>query len=223
MTETIITVEGVFEHHHPAERGTVKMRVGFQGPDRAAVVARTTELHARLSGDIRSIHDGTNGPVTWWSTDRLRVWNERPWNNEGKQLPLVHHAAIGFDVKFSDLGRLAGWVEAVSPIDGVTVTSIEWALTVITKKRLTDDARDRAVRDAVEKANAYASSLGLTNVRPTALAEPGMLGDQTQPSSGVTAAPLMRAAAATSNAPSLELKPEDIVVAARVHARFAAS
>lgn len=223
MTETIITVEGVFEHHHPAERGIVKMRAGFQGPDQAAVVTRTTDLHARLSGDIRSIHDDSAGPVTWWSTDRLTVWNERPWNNQGAQLPLVHHASIGFDVKFRDLARLAAWVETVSAVDGVTVTSIEWALTDVTKKRLTDEARHRAVRDAVDKATAYATSLGFAGVSPVALAEPGMLGDHTQPSFGGTAAPLMRAAAATSDAPGLALKPEDIVVAARVHARFAAS
>lgn len=216
----MITVEGRFEHHHPAERGTVTLTVGFEGPTRESVVQRTTQTHTALVAEVRSLHVPTAGPVTWWSADRLRAWSTRPWNKDGKQLPPVHHCAVSLEVKFSDLERLAAWVERVAELDGVTVGGIEWALTVATRARLVADARERSVQDAVAKATSYATSLGLTQVRPVALAEPGMLGDHAAPTSSYVGSAMRRASA---DGPELELKPADVTIEARVHARFAAS
>lgn len=220
MSETIITVEGGFDHHHPAERGTVLLSAGFQGPDREGVVARTTQLHSRIAADAQQLHSPTDGPVTWWSSERLRAWSERPWNTEGTQLPLVHHASIDLEVKFSDLRRLAEWAEALAGVDGVTIGGIRWALTEVTMTRLSTDARHRAVLDAVEKATAYAHSLGLYSLQPVALADPGMLGDGIHPSTPAEAMQFSRKAAAAG--PALDLKPEDITIGSRVHARFSA-
>jgi uncharacterized protein YggE len=83
------------------------------------------------------------------------------------------------------------------------------------------EARRRAVENAVAKATVYATSLGLSTVRPIALSDPGMLGDGSAPVQPPQ--PLFaRAASDTSNA-SLTLKPEEIVIQVQVHARFAAS
>lgn len=221
VEHTVITVEGRFDHHHRAERGTVSLTAGFEGGDRASVVRRTTELHAALSGEVQSMHAPGAGPVTWWSSDRMRVWSSRPWNQDGKQLPLVHHCAVTLEVKFSDLDRLATWLESVSVRDGVTVGGIDWTLTVATRTRLVADSRHRAVQDAVAKAGAYATSLGLAQVRPLAVADPGMLGDESRPTSDAGGAAMLRSAAA--GGPELQLKPADITIEARVHARFAAS
>lgn len=221
MSETIITVEGRFDYHHPAERGTVLISAGFQGPEREPVVSRTTALHRALSQTAEQFRAQT--AVTWWSADRLRVWSERPWNKDGKQLPLVHHAAVALEVKFADLQALARWAEEIATQDGVTVTGVTWALTEATKHRITAEAQHNAVRDAVDRATAYARSLGLSAVRPVALADPGMLGDETRSSGTQTAAPMMRGAAAPAGDTALDLKPEDITVSSRVHARFAAS
>lgn len=221
MSETIITVEGRFDYHHPAERGTVLISAGFQGPEREPVVSHTTALHRALSQTAEQFR--AQSAVTWWSADRLRVWSERPWNKDGKQLPLVHHAAVALEVKFADLQSLARWAEEIAVQDGVTVTGVTWALTEVTKHRITAEAQHNAVRDAVDRATAYARSLGLGSVRPVALADPGMLGDETRSSGTQTAAPMMRGAAAPAGDTALDLKPEDITVSSRVHARFAAS
>jgi hypothetical protein len=221
MNDTIITVEGSFDFHHPAERGTVRLAAGFQGSGKEDVVARTTQLQSFLSAQVQAMTDGTSGPVTWWSADRVRVWSERPWNQDGKQLPLVHHCTVGLQVKFSDLGRLAGWVEEIAGYDGVSIAGIDWTLTEAKKSSLVFEVRDRAIKNAVEKASSYARSLGLSNVRPVAVADPGMLGDQSSPSSSPVQA--YSRAASTQPEPQLNLKPEDITVSWRVHARFAAS
>jgi hypothetical protein len=223
MSETIITVEGAFDHHHPAERGTVRLSAGFQGGDRSSVVARTTQVQAAVAAEAQQLHDPANGPVTWWSSNRLRVWSERPWNTEGKQLPLVFHAAAALEVKFRDIARLADWVERLAVLDGVTVNGIDWALTEVTKARLTADARHRAVLDAIERASGYARSLGLATVRPSALADPGMLGDESRPSSSAGAVAMSRASKTGVESGGLDLKPDDIAISARVHARFTAA
>ncbi|RFA23352.1 SIMPL domain-containing protein [Subtercola boreus] len=222
MGDTIITVEGHFDYHHPAERGTVTLSAGFEGPDRGAVVTRTTGTHSTLVTQAQQL--SSSGSVTWFSADRMRAWSERPWNSDGKQLPLVHHASVSLEVKFADLGALAEWAETIATVEGVTVAGIRWALTEVTKARITAEAQNRAVQDAVSRATAYAQSLGLSSVRPLAVADPGMLGDESRPQPSVGAAPMSRALAATSGGSGgLDLKPEDITVASRVHARFAAS
>ncbi|UJP40969.1 SIMPL domain-containing protein [Cellulomonas palmilytica] len=223
MQQTVVTVEGRFEHHRPAERGTVTLAVGFEGPARDDVVRRTTELHARVVEQVRAMHAPSSGPVTWWSSDRMSVGSRRPWNNEGKQLPLVHHAAVRLEVKFSDLGRLAAWVEQVSALDGVTMQGVRWTLTEATRRTLTLDARRRAVADALDRARVYAGALGLTDVRAVAVAEPGMLSDAGRPTGVGESVAAARTGKAAGDGAGLELKPEDITVAAAVHARFAAS
>lgn len=223
MNETTITVEGGFDHHHPAERGTIQLTAGFQGGDRSAVIARTTQLQTAIAGEVQQLHDPANGPVTWWSANRLRVWSERPWNNEGKQLPLVHHAAVTMEAKFRDFSRLADWAERLATLEGVTIGGVDWALTEVTRARLTADARHRAVLDATDKATGYARSLGLSSVHPVALADPGMLGDESRPSTSNDAVAMSRSMKAGADTGGLDLKPDDITIAARVHARFTAS
>ncbi|GCE77141.1 SIMPL domain-containing protein [Cellulomonas biazotea] len=223
MRETTVTVEGRFDHHRPAERGTVTLTVGFEGRDREDVVRRVVAEHGRIAGDVQHLQEEPSPAVTWWSSDRVRVWSQRPWNQDGKQLPLVHHAAVEVEVKFKDLVRLALWVEDVATRDGVSVGGITWALTEATRERLTADARDRAVHDAVAKATSYAHSLGLSDVRPVAVADPGMLGDGSAPTTPAPAMQMARAGAGAGAGGALDLKPEDITVEGRVHARFAAS
>lgn len=218
---TTITVEGRFTHHRAAERGTVSLVVGFEGPQRDDVVQRATHAHARIVDQVRALHHPSSGPVTWWAAQRLSVWSRRPWNDEGKQLPFVHHANVGLDAKFSDLARLAEWVEQVAVLDGVSVQGVSWTLTDVTRKQLVADARARAVADAVARATAYAAALGLGDVRAVELAEPGMLGDHSRPTASQSVA-AARTASSTNGGGRLDLKPEDITVDSAVHARFLA-
>lgn len=221
MAETIITVQGEYELKHPAERGTVRLSVSFDGPDREEVIAHATERQSSLVGELRELHDPKSGPVTSWASDSLRVWGDRPWSQTGEQLPVVHHAEVDLEATFSDLAALSDWVGTISLLSGVTVQGVTWSLTDARRQTLVQEARRRAVENAVAKATVYATSLGLSTVRPVALSDPGMLGDGSapvQPPQPMFA----RAVSDTSNA-SLTLKPEEIVIQVQVHARFAAS
>ena len=221
MAETIITVQGEYELKHAAERGYVRLTVAFDGPDREEVLAHTTERQASLVSELRDLHDSQAGPVTSWTSGSLRVWGDRPWSQTGEQLPVVHHAELDLEVTFSDLAALSDWVGATSLLSGVTVAGVTWSLTDARRQTLVQEARRRAVENAVAKATVYATSLGLSTVRPVALSDPGMLGDGSAPIQPPQ--PLFaRAVSDTSNA-SLTLKPEEIVIQIQVHARFAAS
>ncbi|MEN2742144.1 SIMPL domain-containing protein [Microbacterium sp. X-17] len=221
MADTIITVQGEYELTHPAERGAVRLSVAYEGEDRGETLALATQRHASLASELRELHKPQAGPVTAWASDQLRVWGDRPWNQDGRRLAPVYHAEVGMDVTFSDLTALSDWVGVVSLLDGVTIQGVTWSLTEARRQSITQEARRRAVENAVAKATVYATSLGLTSVKPLALSDPGMLCDG--PANGQPQPLLARAMSADFGGATLALKPEDITVAVQVHARFAAS
>lgn len=222
MTETTITVQGQHSAWYPAERATVLVSIGFDGPDRGPVFEAATASLAAVRATVEALHDASAGPITWWSADSLRVWSQRPWNQDGTQLDPVHHAALDLTAKFTDFEALSQWIESVVAIPGTNVASIEWSLTESRQTSVLAEVRSRAVKDAVSKASVYAQSIGLGAVTATAIADPGMLGD-----AGSTAAPqfdrmMMKSGMGSADGASLALKPEQIEVSASVDARFIA-
>ena len=225
MTETTITVQGEYAAWYPAERATVTISALADGNDRDNVFARAVTASDSVRNLIESIHDKEVGPITWWSSDSVRIWSERPGNSKGKQLTPVFHATVDFRAKFREFDAMARWLESVAGIEGVAVSSINWALTDATRTSATVEVRSRAVKDAVAKATIFAQSIGLGSVTAIALADPGMLGD---PSGGGGAQPVFSRGPMTPVAfagpglPPLALKPEEIAVTSTVDARFIA-
>lgn len=228
MTETVITVQGRSTARHAAERAVVRLGVSFDGPARDAVFAKANAAAETLRDAIQSLHDAAAGPITTWSSDSIQVWSDRPWNQDGKQLPLVYHARIGFTAEFSDFDSLSRFLEQQAAADGVTINWVEWKLTDERKDAATTEVRALAVADATRKAQTYADAIGLTKVRAIAIADPGMLGDQVGVSGAgfefAAAAPrMMKASMDSAGGPELSLKPEEIEIAVVVDARFVAS
>jgi hypothetical protein len=217
---TEITVRGSFTAFQAPERATVHATIAYEGPVMEPVydlVARDLEA---VKTTVTPLRTGDHGPVTWWSAEQLRTWSTRPWNKDGIQMPLVHHASVGIEVKFRDFAALSRWVgEHVANTNGFRVSRVEWALTSKRRTELQRQVRTRAVEDAVIRAQQYADALGLVRIRPVAIADAGMLGANLDPQGG-TGIGLMRAAAMPGGAPDVELLPEDIEVSAAVDARF---
>ncbi|CAN5325276.1 hypothetical protein BH11ACT3_BH11ACT3_04050 [soil metagenome] len=228
-TPTVITVQGSHSQWFAAERGTVQVSVAFDGPDRAPVFEKATRATAGVTDALAGMLDADTGPVTRWSSDQVRVWSERPWNQQGKQLAPVFHAVIGVSARFSDFDALAGWVEKIATDEGVSVSSISWDLTDATRKTVTDDVRRAAVADALDKARVYASAVGLGEPRAVAIADVGMLSEQGP--SPVSGGGMERMAFKSQSSPmmamdaggGLSFTPEKIEVSAGVDVRFSAS
>lgn len=220
MSEVVITVRGYHEARVAPEEGVVRLSVRSEGPERGGVVERISALAEPLREDLATRKK--QGGVREWSSQRVSVWANRPWNAEGKQLALVHYASVEFSAVFTDFAALSWWVTDIAERDGVQVDGVEWQLTRATAKQAEADVATEAVRVAVDRATAYAQAIGLASVTPLEIADVGLLGD-----SGPSPAPMeqmMKAsfAADAGGGSTVELQPEDIMVTAAVEARFSA-
>ena len=110
-----------------------------------------------------------------WSSQRVSVWANRPWNNEGKQLALVHYASVEITATFTDFAALSWWVSDVAERDGVQVDGVTWRLTPATAKATEAEVAAQAVKVAVDRATAYAGAIGLATVTPLEIADLGLL------------------------------------------------
>ena len=224
MSETIITVTASADTHHAPVRAVVQLTLGFEGADRQDVFEKTRRLHAETSDSLRALHDPVADAVTRWSADQVSVWGQRPWSQDGAQLPPVYHATTTVRARFRDFSALAAWIDSIAFRDGVTVTSVDWALTSATHSALQSDAQKTAIVSARSKAQSYAEALGLSTLRAIAVADPGMLGDDGRAGSTVSVARFASHEMAKSSAGGpLDLTPADVVISASIEARFAAT
>ncbi|WP_341945554.1 SIMPL domain-containing protein [Microbacterium sp. LWH11-1.2] len=219
MSEVTVTVRGEHEARVAPERATIRVSVRAEGPERTSVVEQVMRLAEPVRGSITERADA--GSVVDWTSKRLSVRAERPWNNEGKRLAPVYYASIDFTATFVEASELSIWVSDISPWDGVEVGWVNWHLTPETSARIEREVAAQAVDVAVTRAETYAHALGLEGVTPLEIADVGLI------SSGQPAppAPMMKvrgAAFAADSAPAMEYEPEDIVISATVEARFLA-
>lgn len=220
MADVEITVRGSHRATAAAERAKVRARIVRDGSDAEQVAADAAGVADRVTATVTPLHDAEAGPVVAWSSDRLQTWSSRPWNQDGEQLPLVHHAQIGFDVEFGDVTALGRWLSETVVLDGFEVDGVEWALTDEHRDELLAAVRTAAVADARSKAELYARALGLQRVTVLAVADAGMLGEGTHPVGAHEGAARMAMAA---RGPDIELAPRPVLVSAEVDARFLAS
>lgn len=223
MSEVTITVRGEHEARVAPEEAVAHLSVRAEGPERGAVVERIAAIAAPLRDDLAGRKDA--GGLSDWSSQRVSIWANRPWNNEGKQLALVHYASVEITATFTDFAALSWWVSDVAERDGVQVDTVTWRLTPATAKSTEAEVAAQAVKVAVDRATAYASAIGLTTLTPLEIADVGLLTDAS--AAPAPAPKMMRAMAMASmdsgGASAVELQPEDIVVTSAVEARFAAS
>ena len=221
MSDVIISVRGEHEARLAPERGTVHFSVRADGPERGPVVERIASPALPLREQLDERKDA--GAVTEWTSRRVSVWSDRPWNAEGTQLPLVHHASIAFTATFSDFAVLSWWVGDVAEAEGVQLENVTWALTPERGRVTESEVAAEAVRTAVTRATSYATAIGLSAVTPLEIADVGLLA-RTEAESGFTQSKMIRAASmdAMGGGVGVQLQPDDIVVTAAVEARFLA-
>ena len=114
---------------------------------------------------MRRQHHGSErmpGRVVDWTSKRLSVRAERPWNNDGKRLAPVYYASIDLTATFTEASELSIWVSDVSAWDGVEVGWVNWHLTPETRARARARGRRRRPSASLSPApSAYANALGL--------------------------------------------------------------
>lgn len=218
MSDVIITVRGEHELRVAPERATVHLSVSFDGPDRAQVVEQALAAAQPVREGAEGLKNA--GAVTEWTSERMSVFAERPWNDKGRQLAPVYRASIAFTVTFADVSEMSVWVSETSIAEGVSIGYIDWHLTPQTEAEVEREVATQAVGVAVSRAKAYSDALGLSNVRPLEIADRGLISAGGAPQ----AKAMMRdAAMSMAGAPEMEFQGEEITVSAVVEGRFAAS
>lgn len=215
MTDIEINVRGSHTVTVPPERATVYATVSADGPAPEPVVQVVASTLAEVTASLQSRHDPTGGPVTRYSVEQVRKGAHRPYNQEGRQLPLVHTASASVTATFVDFDDLASWVDRTASQDGVGINHIEWTLTDTTRHMTERQIRQEAVRDAVRRAQDYADALELGPVTVRAISDTGLSG------SGEPRVLMARMMADPSGGqPQILLKPEDVQIDAHVEAKF---
>lgn len=212
-----ITVAGIAQHFHPAERGTVRLEIRRESRSRSQALAEVTALHARVREEARA--EQASGAATWWSADQVSVSTVHRYLKDSDVSEPFHVAAASVRVKYRDFDALGRWVASVSEVPGIVVAGVDWDVTAARRASAEREVRVAAVRDARERAAAYASALGLDEPRVLTLFEPG-LRPHTRIEGGSA---VMSRAMAFKGQEELALKPEDIEVSASVSADFEAS
>jgi uncharacterized protein YggE len=217
--DTQIAVTGRAEVRIAPELGAVALAVSGSGPHRDGVVQQIGGAHHDLLAEIRALE--ADSALDSWSAGQLRVWAHRPWNAEGKRLPLAHEARADVELVFTDLSRLGDWVSTAASREFVAIAGVDWRLTDATNRRVGQEAQRGAVADAVEKARVYADALGLGAPTALEIADHGLL--STQPGGPAPQGVMMRAAAYGGAQQTTEFVPADLVIEASVDARFSAA
>lgn len=216
MSEVIITVRGEHEVRVAPERATVHLSVSLEGPERGNVVERALAAAAPVRAGIESRRAA--GSVTEWTSQRMNVYADRPWNSEGRKLAPVYRASIDFTATFSDFSEMSVWLTEISTDDGLSVGSVDWHLTPQTEREVEREVATQAVGVAVSRAQAYAEALGLQTVTPREISDRGLMSTD---SAAVTSV-AMRGMAADSS-PAMDFQGEEITISATVEGRFTAS
>ncbi len=217
MSEVIITVRGEHEMRVAPERATIRLTVALDGPDREEVVRRTLALAEPVREGITAREQA--GSVTAWTSRRLSVYAERPWNADGRRLAPVYRASVDFTATFADISELSLWATELSGEDGVALGDVDWHLTPETERDVEREVATQAVGVAVSRAQAYAEALGLRTVTPLEIADRGLISAEAPGFAPVA----MRAAGAFDASPAMEFQGEEITVSATVEGRFSAS
>ena len=212
-----ITVRGVAEARHPAERALVRLEAVVEGTDRADVRDRAAALQEPLAGHLRDL--AALGAVDTWSSDQVTVHGSRPWVGDRRSEEVVHTASVQLRAEFVDFERMNGFLDHWAGVAGGEVLPIEWDLGVRSRRVLEAEVRKAAVDDAVTKAQTYADAVRRGRVVALQLADPGMLDGR---GDAVVVGAVTHRLDAGADRSGLALVPEDVVVRVEVDARFQA-
>jgi uncharacterized protein YggE len=125
-------------------------------------------------------------------------------------------------VTFVDLTALGAWLADVAEREGASVYGIEWSVSEERRREVEAEVRTEAALDALHRARAYASAVGLETVELTALDEPGLRRKDESSAGSWSGVALGRMPMAAAPAPDFDVRPDDLEVRAEVTADFTA-
>jgi hypothetical protein len=239
MTILTINTTGVSTLALPAERATLTISISsttsVQEESSQNVLSTSNTLQKSLKELSPHAHNGKAAPgsaITYWSMSTLAtgsyfIYHQTEKAEDGSaKREMNYTATTTLTIKFADFKVLGGVCTDLSTLPFVSVRSVTWDLTDVTKASLVTRSRKLAVEDAVAKARDFASAVGVLSIRPVEINQDGM--DVVGPRGGLfgNAAPVMRSRSAAPFGQSreeserLSFEPEEVEVSCSVGVRF---
>ncbi len=217
-----ITVTGSARFAQPPELAALTLTAGFESADKAEALARTTQLLGELSARLHELAALDPSPTTTHAVLPIQTQSWRPYSDAGEAKPERHSATARVLVTFSDVGALAGFVDEVGGLPGVSVVDVAWSLTEATRERTEAAVLAEAGGRARVRATTIAHAAGALDVQFLEIADPGLLGES-RPPHEMQAVAFGRDGLMAKGGAGVALEPEDIVTTATLHARFEAT
>lgn len=241
-----IHVNGSASVFRTAERGVLHIEVSSTTTSQAEASSNVSSTTENMINTFRrfaqktedGLYPHASAGITAFSASAPETSTFIPRAKNGRELktaPKEYTATTTAEVVFRDLELLARLANELSAMENVSITQTEWRLTDATNEAICREARVKAMKDAVQKAEDYAGVVGREVVAvkvedgPADVAYSGRIMRQTARRGG----PMLQIAPRQARAPSSStqtdqgmtitgpaLEPSTITVSARVDVNF---
>ncbi|KAJ4289986.1 hypothetical protein N0V88_006787 [Collariella sp. IMI 366227] len=165
-----IYVDGKGSSFRTAERGYVRLNFSSTSTDQAQASHDVQSAVAKLTSAFRALaiktEDGRPHPdaaVTAFTVSALSTVSAFQRDDQYRQvldLPKEHTVKASAEIIFRNMAKLAEMSNELATMPHVSMSETEWRITEPTRVELEREARVKAITDAVQKAEDYASVVG---------------------------------------------------------------
>ncbi|MFI5660056.1 SIMPL domain-containing protein [Streptomyces sp. NPDC051684] len=209
-----IAVRGEAHIEAEPEIARIGITVAARGTDRRTALEDLTRRNTHVLDLIKGYGDA----IDKTATGALSITPELTKRGRGERIR-TYHGRVHITADLTDFTALGELTTRLADLDLTSVDGPWWSLRPTSPVHA--QARQQAVREAVQRAREYAEALGTTLAALIEIADIGA-DDTFQP--GATPRAMMRTAAygaeAAEPAPALDLEPQRQRVRAQVNARF---
>jgi len=239
-----IHVDGKGSSFRTAERGYLRLRIMAAGTDQSKASSDVQSAAAKITAIFRALAikttDGTPHPdaaVTAFTVTPLSTVSQYQRDSQYRMLttaPKEYSVSASAEIIFRDMAKLAEVSADLALMPHVSMSETEWRLTEPTRAELEREARRKAIANAVDKAQDYATVVGREVVAVEIKDQPqaptwygssqpqAMMQQQMQRHQMAQQAAMAPPTAQPGSPPEgLTLEPKTITVSASVNVRFA--
>lgn len=170
MVPLEISVSGQAKIKRSAERCVLTIAVQSSGDNKQRVSSEVTRTSAELTKSFKALNPRTpdgafaaDAAITVFSVSSMstRSWvPRRDTGDEDWEKPRQYEATSTFTVHFQHFDKMGEVLSTLFSREHVDIQSIHWKLTESTMEKLEISTRADAIKDAISKAEAYASIIG---------------------------------------------------------------
>jgi len=174
MPPTVIKIQGRASINTVAERAALLVDVSDSGYDKNTVAQNVVNTVSYLQSEIDQLcfrldngDISPHAPVSFYSIASLSTSSQDEYDEHGHRTGKeTQTAQTKLDIRFRDFVKLGEMVVQLSATPFVHLQGINWKLTDEKQALLDEEVRLNALRQAIQRARAYAQVIGRETVTP---------------------------------------------------------